>query len=174
MYPGTSLRRSIEEAVDACITAPREPAVYYNAIMKQNLQIRLKYGEAVSSPCIDNYLLRVEAVIAERKRLPDNRLEVFFDPLLAEAGKPVPYSRLYGCLVEMLIAFTRIKVFQRTKACKRLIDLYRVIVQGYKCVLHSSTEEEYHSMAFNLLKQAATALMLAGCCSPSSSWCDNG
>ncbi len=173
VFPGTGLHRNIDRVVDACIAAPYNPLTYYYAVFKKNFTMSLGTANAIHSPCIKPAAIEVETIVLKREHDNEKGLvRILLDPVHLRYYNPITYQRVFGCIVEMLIDYTRIDFYSRRKTgygngiCDILEKLITRIINSYYCVLHSTTNTTYHRVAYEVLRKSVNLLGMGGCTPP--------
>ncbi len=172
IFPLTSLYGEAENVIDACIVAPTAPTVFVKAVFGE--PIPLTVAEAVEAPCPDvDYSWRVEAVVAARtlSKMLLQPHRILFKPVYVEEGRPFIFRRVYGCIVEALVAATRAlaayretigAVEKRITWCRTLARYWKAIQALGRCVY--STAEDVEVEAFsNIVRMFTRYALLAGC-----------
>ncbi len=106
IYPGTKLYSLSLEATELCIRFPDDPLPFYLAVLGEDMQ--LVRSEAIRTPCIDYNGSRIETLVLRRERL-DEYMLLYLYPVNLKVEQQKPFTRLYGCSIELLVAYTRIK-----------------------------------------------------------------
>jgi len=143
IYPGTRLAHVAPQAYEACIGFSLEPSSFAKLLLNKDAD--MVPPRAVSTPCLGNTYLRIEAVIARRLRSGD-RWVLTLEPLFAyTAGTPPsPYTRALGCMVELLVAYTRVAYWSRQKprGCREAQKWYTRLLQAADCISHGAPHDE--------------------------------
>ena len=128
--------------------------------------VKMQKPQYISTPCPSYDGILVESVITARTRRRD-KLRLELTPLISYIrGEPTPYSRDYGCSIELLIAFSRIKFWAtsiRPVPCNNLRSFFNVVITSVQCILHATWDEEVHRLALTTAREAEKWLLLSGC-----------
>jgi len=166
IYPGTRLSEKAPKAYEACILFPFNVKPFYYSSLNIGKNIETREPRYISTPCPNYDGILVEAVITARTRRGD-KLRLELAPLASYTrGEPRPYSRDYGCSIELLIALTRIKFWAsstRPIPCNKLVKLFSIVIDSLQCILHATWDEEIHRLAITAAKEAEKWLHLSGC-----------
>ena len=165
VYPGTRLSQKAPEAYEACILFPFDVKPFYYSL-NIGKRIETRRAQYIPTPCPKYDGIVVEAVITARAKKGD-KLRLALTPLASYIrGEPKPYSREYGCSIELLIALSRIKFWAssiRPIPCSKLVELFDTVTGSIQCILHATWDEEVHRLALTAAKEAEKWLLLSGC-----------
>jgi len=164
IYPGTRLSGYAADAYEACIGFTSEPASYIEAVLGGH---RLAPPAAISTPCPAWTEIRIEAVIAARRRRSGERLVLYMQPIeVTVAGKPAPYTRALGCTIELLIAYTRTRFWSKRPAadCLEATKWYHRLMAALDCIEHTAGGDKVLlEKARNIAAAGHRALIESGC-----------
>ncbi len=142
VYPGTRLYERLNEVTDCCAALTLDPQLFAEAVLG-TLPPRLTPSEAVTAPCPQPALAHLEAVVVAREPgLPGAPAVLRLVPVAARVLGVGGYSRSLGCLVEILVAYTRAKaafnevrlaVERRAWWCGRLGNYLRALPHLVDC-----------------------------------------
>lgn len=165
IYPGTRLYEKALEALEACILFPFSIEPFYYSMGIGDV-IRFSPAASISAPCPAYNGLVVEAVVVSRARRK-GRLRLRLEPITSYVrGTPKPYSRDYGCSIELLIALSRLRFWARNIRpidCNIVTKLFDTAVQSFDCIRHATWDEELHSLGAKALYDAEKMLALSSC-----------
>gem|GEM_PF-2672275 len=133
VYPGTKLYNLALEATELCIKFPSDPLPFYLAVLGEDIQ--LLSSKAIRTPCIDYSGSRIEALVARREQV-DNYIQLYLHPVYLEVDYQRPFTRLYGCSIEFLVAYSRIKYWlsKTTLEMDRIENLFNQLKASLLCL----------------------------------------
>jgi hypothetical protein len=156
--------------VDVCLAIVLDPVKFLEAVMEG--YVRLRPSTAVSTPCPANAVAWVEGVVAGRSTTIDGVTLFEVKPVAIVIATPKGYSRALGCVVEMLIAYTRAKAAlryvataneQRERWCK-LLELYASAYPHLvTCVRRVSRNNYLLQLIAKLVREFINLLDYVGC-----------
>jgi hypothetical protein len=169
IFPGTRLYNDALKAYEACLVAPSTPILFYDAVL--NKEIKLMRPRSISTPCPHSEGLIIEAVVEGREKQKDGKYVIRFMPVYIYSASSTikPYSRDYGCSIELLIAFTRIKFWSTKLRPTNCIEISRNLKKAciaFECILHATWDEELHRRAFEVLRLSYSYASMSGCPEP--------
>ncbi|MET1101616.1 MAG: hypothetical protein ABWW69_03965 [Pyrodictiaceae archaeon] len=165
IFPGTSLYANIDRVIDVCLSQPRNPLPYVYAVLKKpSFMPELVEADSIHSRCVRDSTLRLEAIVVKRW-MENNLVFMQLEIVNVSPAAPFTYKRYYGCIIEALIALTRIRYFTRMafRDCSLFDNFLDRIAHSFDCVLHSTRDSLYHSIAYEILVEAYRYYSLAGC-----------
>lgn len=141
-YRGTSLWRALPQTRRLFLLSPLDPLAFYESVMHQ-LELRMEWEEC---PKLDE---RLGAWYLCTPRLEEEGelYDVYrCEELVHLAGTPPPYSRVMGCLVELLVLLTK----ARAGAVKGYLEHARWLAW---CVERASRGGRYAEVARVVLQE---------------------
>jgi len=170
LYPGTRVYSLGYSVYEVCLAQPYSPLSYYNAVLKHG--VSLIPAKAIHAPCPKAEGPRIEAVISARYTAANNTIVLVLEPILVEEGSGwYTYTRSFGCSIELLIAFTRLRHWAHYRiekiTCNTIRWLVYTVLLSYNCILRSTWDPEVHRAAATTAKAALDYAYLTGCVAPS-------
>ncbi len=146
VFPRTRLYELIWYITDLCIAEPIKPRDMVSVVLNPT-SIELVEGVATHSPCLRDAVWRVEATVKERLVTDQGLVVVVIEPVYVAVDEFVPvFVRGYGCLIELLVWYTRALaavryvergVEARGYWCRRLKRYVRALPATLECVKHT-------------------------------------
>ncbi len=168
IYPSTRLSAAADNAYEACLSLPYSPHVYAYALLSPS-RLSLEEPEAISTPCASPAPARIEAVIEKRLR-GSSYTVLYLSPIhVSIDGAAVRgYTRALGCMIEALIAYTRVRHWSRrlTRNCGLAERWHRALLYAAGCVEHSAPGSRQLLDIMARLKASALDMMAEGGCPP--------
>ncbi|BAJ51113.1 hypothetical protein CSUB_C1262 [Candidatus Caldarchaeum subterraneum] len=127
-YTNTETYRNLLSHRAAAVNVTNEPYHFYAAVFNKPLPHRR--GEKVTAPLLDGAEAWIEAVVENISADTPDRATVTLTPITITSAQPVtrPYSRASHAIVEMLIHYTRVKVFAHSSEHSRAVSLAEKIL----------------------------------------------
>ena len=174
VFPQTRLYQHAWSLTDLCLSAPIEPSQFIKAVEAPST-LTFRPGRAVRSPCLSRAAWTLEATVVGRSVDPvTGVVKIAIDPVHVEPGAVQAYSRPLGCIIELLIWYTRAVaarrytaagVEQREAWCKRLTRYAKALPAIMECIAHTA-EEGLAMQACKLAYRLVNQLYAAGCQPP--------
>ncbi|MEM0348822.1 MAG: DUF447 family protein [Candidatus Caldarchaeum sp.] len=142
-YTNTETYRNLLSQRAAAINITNEPVHFYSAVFKKQLpHIR---SDKVPAPLLDGADAWIEAVVENISNDAPDRAVVTLTPVNIKPAQPYirPYSRARHALIEMLIHYTRVRVFAHTPMHHRAVALAEKILDYAALVRRVSSNSVY-------------------------------
>ncbi|MDJ0271711.1 MAG: DUF447 family protein [Aigarchaeota archaeon] len=142
-YINTETYRNLLYWKAAAINVTNEPYHFYSAVFNKPLPHRR--GEKVTAPLLDGAEAWIEAVVENISADTTDRATVTLIPSTIKSAQPIiqPYSRASHALVEMLIHYTRVRVFAQSSEHHRAVSLAEKILDYSALVRRVSSNPVY-------------------------------
>lgn len=163
IFPGTRLSTHASEAYELCMVSPYDVAAFYDAL-RGVLALHRARSLGIDCPRAEGVV--VEAVVAGRRR--EGELVVLeLEPVdTYYSGLPRPYTRLYGCTVELLIAWSRLKYWAsrvRPVDCGAVAGAARQAEAAADCISRAAPGSRLRHEAARILAEAEAYAASTGC-----------
>jgi len=169
LYPATQLAKKANSYYEACISFTQDPAIFYS-IVEGDQRIELQPATSLHTPCVKTKGPRIESVIVRRKRWIEDGYIIYMKPVHVHVEKDIiaPYSRLLGCTVELLIAYTRVRHWSKGlgRDCDKARENYALLKNAAKCIERVSLGKNSERVLARILQRATQSLVTGSCYLP--------